>query len=605
MFRVCAKAIIILALGAFSQIEAQTLRSQVEPQARLFPSVGPGVTAVKRDALGRYYILGKPANVVSIYDSGGNLIGQIPNQKSGAAIRYAVGIDLTPEGKLVVVDRGANAIEVFDSDGSSIAKIPVLAPTSVVALPGGLFAVTSLSSDRLVQILDETGSVVRSFGDVADVEDSPSSKPETGRRPLADWGKIVGSSAGDIYFAFTSLPEPLVRRYDQYGASGFEASVPKGLSAQRPTSTQDRFEFTMNFTHLSLSDQTVGSVTVGSSGDVRFNGGMGTGLSRIIGSGGSFGRAAAQMSLFQAGNGSVATGMAGGSIGGMVAGQISKQGVKFQVGAGNISSARGGRGRRGGNYDYDLAAPQGSTLQFFGSSNNSADSNGNSGSNNSGSANNAGEFSAQALAYSGSDFSGSEFSGSGSALQSDSHDESSLFSNPFSNATDAGDASSLSAAFAYGSLSNSVGVPPVGGGVAGGLGRFPGGGMGHAGFEGGGLNHFQGNPFGDGQFRPHRFGAGEGDVSVSMRVNLGDLGSSAAGEKATITATAVDASGDLWVAVGDTLIHYSKDGIALDAYYLALKGGQPLKPTALLVEPNRFIVVADPWGIFEFSRTHD
>jgi hypothetical protein len=90
-----------------------------------------------------------------------------------------------------------------------------------------------------------------------------------------------------------------------------------------------------------------------------------------------------------------------------------------------------------------------------------------------------------------------------------------------------------------------------------------------------------------------------------MRVNLGDLGSSAAEEKAKITATAVDASGDLWVAVGDALVHYSKDGIALDAYYLALKGGQPLKPTALLVEPDRFIVAADPWGIFEFSRDHD
>ena len=119
------------------------------------------------------------------------------------------------------------------------------------------------------------------------------------------------------------------------------------------------------------------------------------------------------------------------------------------------------------------------------------------------------------------------------------------------------------------------------------------------------MEHFQGSPFGDGQFRPHRFGAGEGDVSATMRVNLGDLGSSAAEEKAKITATAVDASGDLWVAVGDALVHYSKDGIALDAYYLALKGGQPLKPTALLVEPDRFIVAADPWGIFEFSRDHD
>ena len=117
------------------------------------------------------------------------------------------------------------------------------------------------------------------------------------------------------------------------------------------------------------------------------------------------------------------------------------------------------------------------------------------------------------------------------------------------------------------------------------------------------MEHFQGTPFGDGQFRPHHFGAGERDISATVRVNLGDLGNSAAAEKATITATAVDSSGDLWVAVGDTLIHYSKDGTALDAYDLALKGGQPLKPTALVIEPDRFIVAADPWGIYEFSRT--
>jgi hypothetical protein len=269
----------------------------------------------------------------------------------------------------------------------------------------------------------------------------------------------------------------------------------------------------------------------------------------------------------------------------MVSGQVTGQGAQLQFGAGNISSVRGGRGRRGGNFNYDLAAPEGSTLQFFGSSNN-----------NTGSNNNTDQFSTQTLTYSGSDF-----SGSGSALQSGSVDESSTFSN----ATDPGQGPPLSAAFAYGALLNSLGPPPAGPGVAGGaVGRFPGGTSGHLGFEGGGMGHFQGNPFGDGQFRPHHFGAGEGDVSVSMRVNLGYLGSSSA-EKATITATAVDPSGDLWVAVGDTLIHFSKDGIALDAYYLALKGGQPLKPTALLVERDRFLVAADPWGIFEFSRAHD
>ena len=78
-------------------VKCQEIRSVVEPRARVFPSVGPGVTALKRDSAGRYYILAKPATVISIYDAEGNRIGQIPNAKSqGAVIRYAVDIDLGP-----------------------------------------------------------------------------------------------------------------------------------------------------------------------------------------------------------------------------------------------------------------------------------------------------------------------------------------------------------------------------------------------------------------------------------------------------------------------------------------------------------------------------
>ena len=40
----------------------------------------------------------------------------------------------------------------------------------------------------------------------------------------------------------------------------------------------------------------------------------------------------------------------------------------------------------------------------------------------------------------------------------------------------------------------------------------------------------------------------------------------------------------------------------MEVYYLTMKGGARLKPTAVLVEPDRFLIAADPWGIFEFTR---
>jgi len=85
-------------------------------------------------------------------------------------------------------------------------------------------------------------------------------------------------------------------------------------------------------------------------------------------------------------------------------------------------------------------------------------------------------------------------------------------------------------------------------------------------------------------------------------VNLGDLGPSSE-EKPQITAASVDPSTqEMWAGIGDTLVGFSKDGNPIGIYYLTMTGGAPLKPSAVLVEPDRFLVAADPWGIFEFDR---
>ncbi|HUA01398.1 MAG TPA: hypothetical protein VMB02_13775, partial [Candidatus Aquilonibacter sp.] len=104
-------------------------------------------------------------------------------------------------------------------------------------------------------------------------------------------------------------------------------------------------------------------------------------------------------------------------------------------------------------------------------------------------------------------------------------------------------------------------------------------------------------------FYPHgRFGSGLTGITATARVNLGDLGPSST-EKPQITAVSVDpATQETWAGIGDTLVGFSKDGTPIGIYYLTLTGGAPLTPSAVLVEPDRFLVAADPWGIFEFDR---
>lgn len=576
----------LLLSGLFSPVKGQEIRSVVEPRGRVFPSVGAGVTAMKRDSAGRYYILAKPATAISVYDAEGSLIGQIPNAKSQSAVlRYAVDMDLGPSGDLFVADRGANAIDIFSPDGSLIAKVPVVAPTSVVALSGGQFAVTSLTSTHLVQIIDERGKVVRSFGDPQYITED-----EAGNNRVIDWGKITGDSAGGLYFAFTSLPQPTVRKYDRFGYVAYETALPDNFFQAPDTGPRDRVELGLNFTELGLSERTGGWVSVGSSGDVKFGGGVGMGLNEVFASGGGYGRGS-QQGAWQSGVGGVPYNFGNNSLGGTVSGQLSAQGAQFHVGMGTMSGpSGGGRGRGGagggGSFSDQSTGQGGGVLQFFGAGNSFAATQDNS---------SEPSFTAQDLTLdpsSANDVFGS-LDANGNPLAPGLGFQP-IFGSP--------------GAFSAWSLYNARDFRPRGGAAgpdaAGGLSTSA---RPFAGGTGVGSDH----PAGAGsvgvepraRFYPHgRFGSGLTTITATAKVNLGDLGASSE-EKPQITAVSVDPSTqEMWAGIGNTLVGFSKDGSPIGIYYLTMTGGAPLKPSAVLVEPDRFLVAADPWGIFEFDR---
>ena len=220
--RLFAAAIgISLAAVAVPRVSGQGLQNVLRAQSRVFPTVGPGVAAIKRDSSGRYFVLAEPASIISIFDATGKRLDQFPNANShGATIRYAVAIDVDSRGRLFVVDRGDNAIKIFAPDGSMLATIHVTAPTSVVALSDGQFAVTTLQSKQLVQIMDEKGATIRTFGDPAD-----QSNAEAPRESVMDHGRITGDHGGNIYFAFTSLPDPTLQRFDRFGYSAYGSVI--------------------------------------------------------------------------------------------------------------------------------------------------------------------------------------------------------------------------------------------------------------------------------------------------------------------------------------------------------------------------------------------
>jgi hypothetical protein len=217
---------ILAAIASSSKIPAaaaqdQTFTRDILARARVFPEVGPGVTAMKRDSAGRYYILAQPANAIQIFGADGVHIGQIPNANSrGAKISYAQDFDLDATGQLFVADRGANAVKVFAPDGSPGAMAHVMAPMSVAALSSGEFAVAALRSEQLVSVFDAQGKFARSFGEL------PAARQAADHDALLSHGRIYGDATGHIYFAFTDLPDPTIRKYDRVGYVAYEISLP-------------------------------------------------------------------------------------------------------------------------------------------------------------------------------------------------------------------------------------------------------------------------------------------------------------------------------------------------------------------------------------------
>jgi hypothetical protein len=181
-------------------------------RGRVFPEISGGVSAIKKDPAGRYYILAAPAKSIAIYQAEGKRIGRIPNEKSPAdAIVYAQDFDIDSTGRIVVADRGANAVKIFAPDGSLETSFAVSLPLSVIALPDGTCALKSLSSAGVyLRILNRQGKVLRTLR-------TPPQSPSE--------GPIFGDSAAHIYLSFTDTDDPTVRKYDLYGASEYEFSL--------------------------------------------------------------------------------------------------------------------------------------------------------------------------------------------------------------------------------------------------------------------------------------------------------------------------------------------------------------------------------------------
>lgn len=203
-----------------SRAQETELEQPITARARLFPDIGPGIKAMKRDSRGRYFFLSTVDHTVRIYTASNTFLGQVPAIVSGqAAIVGGQDFDVDPAGRVYVADRDANAVKVYAPDGNLSVSISADSPTSVVAIASGQIAVAGLKSRDLVTIYDGQGKYVREFGDLSDLADHE----ELNR--FLNVGRLAADPANHIYYAFTYFPEPTVRKYDASGYSSYQISL--------------------------------------------------------------------------------------------------------------------------------------------------------------------------------------------------------------------------------------------------------------------------------------------------------------------------------------------------------------------------------------------
>jgi DNA-binding beta-propeller fold protein YncE len=73
--------------------------------------------------------------------------------------------------------------------------------------------------------------------------------------------------------------------------------------------------------------------------------------------------------------------------------------------------------------------------------------------------------------------------------------------------------------------------------------------------------------------------------------------------KRIMTAVGVEpGTGEVWMALGNNLLHFDKEGNRRGTYKIYTKEGARLEANTILIEPDRILIGSDPLGLYEFER---
>src|SRR5260370_31083456 len=235
-FLVATTATCVLAFALAST--ASEVDDQLMARRRAFPSIGPGLRALRHGQDGKYYLLSSPNVGIAVCDPhekqltaiGAAPASPVAGQTARPPIAFAEDCDVDAQGNLYVADRGYNLVSVFSPSGTLLRSMQFNSPTSLAALPEGEVAVTAPRGLHLVTVFGPSGRVAREFGDPEQI----SERNDLNR--YVSIGRLASDPEGHIYYGYTYLPESLVRQYDRFGFAkqDFQFTSIEAFSQARP-----------------------------------------------------------------------------------------------------------------------------------------------------------------------------------------------------------------------------------------------------------------------------------------------------------------------------------------------------------------------------------
>jgi hypothetical protein len=90
-------------------------------------------------------------------------------------------------------------------------------------------------------------------------------------------------------------------------------------------------------------------------------------------------------------------------------------------------------------------------------------------------------------------------------------------------------------------------------------------------------------------------------LSLGLRIGVRDAGPLVS--KPKVEAIGVDPSNqEMWASIAGNLVHFDQDG-KIAGYYCLSAANQPVvKPSTLVVQPDRILIGSDPQGVFVYAR---